>query len=196
MFRVLYVFVISDLFLTICATCPKFLSVNITDGYKEGENITQDGITFSSQNYFVENSSIYGCVCNIKNCVRKCCENDSYLNNGVCSFKNGSQDEDFVFYNLTKPYGKHVPGQFIIHGRSCESKMLQIRLDGEFYLQTNGSLYGLDLSDTYIMYSTLNYCLDYSSDEQRIQAFICISEKEADDVDNSRTIGSVHILFK
>ncbi|XP_072397066.1 G-protein coupled receptor Mth2-like isoform X14 [Diabrotica undecimpunctata] len=130
MFRVLYVFVISELFLTICATCPKFLSVNITDGYKEGENITQDGITFSSQNYFVENSNIYGCVCNIKNCVRKCCENHSYLNNGVCSFKNGSQDEDFVFYNLTQPYGKLVPDQFIIHGRSCESKMLQIRLDG------------------------------------------------------------------
>uniref|UniRef100_A0A6P7GQK9 Uncharacterized protein LOC114341713 n=1 Tax=Diabrotica virgifera virgifera TaxID=50390 RepID=A0A6P7GQK9_DIAVI len=189
MFKVLYVFVISDLFLTICATCPKSLSVNITDGYKQGENITKDGIMFSPQNYFVENSSVYGCVCNIKKCVRKCCENDSNLNNSACSSKNGSQDGDFVFYNLTQPYGRYVPDQFVIHGRSCEPKMLQIRLDGDFYLQTNGSLYGLDLSDMYTMYSPLDYCLDYSSDELGLQAFICISEKEADDFDISRIIG-------
>ncbi|XP_056629654.1 G-protein coupled receptor Mth2-like isoform X3 [Diorhabda sublineata] len=55
-------------------------SVDITDGIRSGTNITKDDITYTEKNYFVQGDSIKGCICNVKQCIRKCCDEGEVMN--------------------------------------------------------------------------------------------------------------------
>lgn len=50
------------------------VQVNISDGIRDGGNITKDGMTYTDKDYFSGSDGVVkGCVCHVKQCIRKCC---------------------------------------------------------------------------------------------------------------------------
>lgn len=46
---------------------------DITDGFKVGTAIIKDDVRYEPKNYYIENETIFGCVCEVTKCLRKCC---------------------------------------------------------------------------------------------------------------------------
>ncbi|KAK9871564.1 hypothetical protein WA026_012946 [Henosepilachna vigintioctopunctata] len=51
---------------------------DISDGHKEGSAIIKDGVRYEKQNYYSEGSVVWGCVCDVSKCIRKCCAEGQY----------------------------------------------------------------------------------------------------------------------
>ncbi|XP_074038801.1 G-protein coupled receptor Mth2 isoform X5 [Leptinotarsa decemlineata] len=157
-------------FTPIHCICPKILSVNLTNSKKIGSKITEYGVTFNKENYFVENGSTFGCICDIKKCIRKCCET------GESDCVSTDKVENYKFYNETRPIAVNANDFFFLHHDHCEVNNYKISLEKQFYLQENGFLYGFDFIADYMMFSPKEYCLDFVN--KSLTAFVCFPESE------------------
>lgn len=108
--------ILSMLFLTIVngQPCSDINSVDITNGeaFHDG-TVVKDGVTYLPKYVFAKNVSgenkTFGCLCDVKNCFRKCCPIGSVMNktSRMCQFdpefdellKNGI---DLHFFNSLK----------------------------------------------------------------------------------------------
>lgn len=187
----------------ITCICSDFLSVDITDGEKVNSTIVKYGVTFKTEQYYTKNTTTYGCICDIKTCVRKCCgtnesfvEEDDYIDEDCIP---SDVEPSYEFYDL----GERVNNShdiFFIKEKGCaNSSLLQIVLDGIFYLQSNGSLYGMDMEfseeQIWKMYNPEEYCVENvrKSNEgtNRIKAFICVPESVEEEETHFQKFGVI-----
>ncbi|XP_048524936.1 uncharacterized protein LOC125505338, partial [Dendroctonus ponderosae] len=73
------------------------VTVDISDGVVEGANITKDGVTYMPGKYFEDGTTIKGCVCQVKTCLRRCCSSNETLTESAdggtaCEASNSSVD--------------------------------------------------------------------------------------------------------
>ncbi|KAL3275855.1 hypothetical protein HHI36_020596 [Cryptolaemus montrouzieri] len=68
----------SDFFSVNACTIDNDHLYDITDGRRVGSTIIEDGVKYTSENYFTHNGRILGCVCDATKCLRKCCDDGSY----------------------------------------------------------------------------------------------------------------------
>uniref|UniRef100_A0AAR5PPD1 G-protein coupled receptors family 2 profile 2 domain-containing protein n=1 Tax=Dendroctonus ponderosae TaxID=77166 RepID=A0AAR5PPD1_DENPD len=71
--------------------------LDISDGVVEGANITKDGVTYMPGKYFEDGTTIKGCVCQVKTCLRRCCSSNETLTESAdggtaCEASNSSVD--------------------------------------------------------------------------------------------------------
>lgn len=182
------------------AYCNKLLTVDISDGTVNNSTlITKYGVHFGIKDYYNENGRILGCVCEIKNCLRKCCEYGYGMVGRDCSIS--PNNLTYTFYDLKQPILFNKTNDlFIIRNKSCEnSSYKKIFLEGKSYLQKNGSIYGFDIAsgvpEKYKMYNPEEYCLDlvYLTDENSEESwepkvFLCVEVREKEVAEHTQNI--------
>jgi hypothetical protein len=146
--------------------CPSALTVNITDGdLKSDGSIRKDGIVYNKSDYFhSEDGMILGCVCNIKFCVRKCCNPDEVMSNNTCV--KGEKNVSFDVYNGTHLSTKEKDF-YKIYNLYCENDNFQLFPNmsdpfhpDNFYIQQNGSVYIPNLIPEKPMHGPEEYCVE------------------------------------
>ncbi|KAL3275857.1 hypothetical protein HHI36_020598 [Cryptolaemus montrouzieri] len=177
--------------------CFKSLSVDITNGVKDGHEITKNGLTYNSSNYYRENGSIYGCPCNFKKCIRKCCGVDEIMINKTCTKSDVEvkipihRKTDFIHHLDMRNETHKKLDYFYIHKRCKKGARLSPDLYPEtdtFYIQEDGKFFAPD-AEIGGMLDVGNYCVDVFHDgeiDRKFAAIFC-----ADDLNTEQTIQHV-----
>lgn len=146
--------------------CPKTLARNISSGIREsGGLIKHNGIIYPKNQYFLENGTVYGCVCNVAKCARKCCPLGEKMNNRNCK---ATEDNQFNFkiFDKLKPLNKSGNFEIIFNsdcpfGRTVLFPNFSDPTGSEnFFLQENGDLYLPFIENGQTMYPPHRYCID------------------------------------
>lgn len=164
--------------------CAHVLSVDITNGTKLNDgSIMRDEIIFSPDLQFVYDDQIRGCVCNVRKCVRKCCESGMAVIDNKCKAYSGG-------FPLTI-HDKHVPLEeehdfYIIHNKKCSTggfyKLEPLLYDEDvFYLQEDGSMF-MPSDDKFLNQD--EYCVDVFFDEEMnmsVSALVCFPKEDEEE---------------
>lgn len=165
--RLVISFILIDCANTKCAT---ELSLDISDGEKVGQNfIRKNGIVYDKNNYFELDGKIFGCVCNLKTCIRKCCPIGQEIFNRTCQ-NSRRKFFDLIQQNTMQTFDTDV--YFPISSfLNCSSKKRGILPnDEELLLTQDGHLSSI------ATLNQLNYCLDYFAEFSYFTALICLSD--------------------
>ncbi|KAL3275858.1 hypothetical protein HHI36_020599 [Cryptolaemus montrouzieri] len=174
--------------------CLKSLSVNITNGVKNDDYITKDGFIYNSSNYYYENDLIYGCPCNFKKCIRKCCGVDEIMINRTCTKSDIEvkipihRNTDFIYHLDMRNETYKKLDYFYIHEMCKKGARLSPELypdTDNFYIQEDGKFFAPD-AEIGGMLDVGNYCVDVFYDEEidrKFAAIFCYV-----DVDTEQTI--------
>lgn len=149
------------------------LAVDISDGRVSSDgSVIFENVTYGPSDYFEENGVRLGCVCEVKACIRKCCQDNEYLVNKTCQPTNVSVE----FGDFYRVFGASCrkPIRLLLDPYN-ELENFTLEGDGRLYVPSNGMHYGLS-----------DYCVDYIQDEYYLKALIC-SEDES--VTSSYSIG-------
>lgn len=101
--------------------------------------------------------------CDFNRCIRKCCGASEAMVDSKCR---SSLDTKFdvAFYNIDKlQHFNNTYTVVVLPDFSCpNSNFIKIMLEGQFFVQNNGSVYGLDMrtGDQFKMYNPDEYCLE------------------------------------
>lgn len=157
--------------------CPANLTTDITNGLRNGDSIIKDNVTYSKGSYFVENGSIFGCICSARNCITKCCLRHESLSDGECIFDrrvpklmfDTYEEERFVKVKDINDFN------YVLYGDNCDNSILL----EPFYIQNDGSLYYFDNTFIGHWFNFSNYCVDWSQGngtDYQILVYVCVSD--------------------
>ncbi|GJQ83251.1 hypothetical protein Trydic_g8848 [Trypoxylus dichotomus] len=159
--------------------CSPELSVDITDSVYDSftGTRTKNNITFTQYNYFVDNGTIRGCICNVTTCVRKCCP----LKEEIGPEKACVSNED-TWRNYSDVIPNNFTYAFVPSFLVCQNKLrFQLYpLEGR-----EGEAFSIDING-HLQYKTINldaenFCLAYFSPENISGALICIKQEDNSD---------------
>lgn len=170
--------------------CPINLSVNISNGHSNGTHIfTDDGLIYPPNLYFTEAGDTFGCICNITNCIRKCCPQDEVFFGHECI------QTDLLGINFTVPVHREFEqtrfGNFhFVYNRDCNIDYYRLFPDiyeeDAFLIQENGSLF-FPSSGDYI--NQHMFCVDNFLDIDEnatstivFSAVVCFPEDQSPDI--------------
>jgi hypothetical protein len=164
--------------------CPKVLAVNISNGTRTNNNsIINNGILYGKNNYFVRNNITYGCICNLKTCVRKCCGPDEIIVNRTCARRNFKMT--FPVHEETVPVPiNFVPNYSFIHSMHCDKGKMLLKphkdYRDQFYVQANGSLF---LSYEKKIRHPEEYCIEVFDNKRfdmtkMVSVLLCITDDD------------------
>jgi G protein-coupled receptor Mth (Methuselah protein) len=174
--------------------CPKVLTIDITDGDRVEYDIIKDNIVFGEGNYFFDNGSTLGCICNIKRpCIRKCCGPNEIMIDKDCVSSNFSMT--FPTHNEDIPTNAEQDYHFV-HNKDCKNnKMLltpHFQESDKFYIQANGSIF-LPMFDDQKWRNPEDYCVEVFDNEElelnkTLSIMLCLSDEEENSVDSMHKI--------
>ena len=182
----LLLFLISIVYAQEDIPCLRQLSVNITDGEKQQDNsIIKDNVVYHTRDYYVEDNATWGCLCNIKRCIRKCCIADD-PDSQVCNRQNS--ELSISIFDETHPINDLSVQNFsFVHGKICvkDHVLIQSEPENSLYMQRNGSLY-VKFEEGENTYDLGYYC--FTMTEGTAQAFLCeyVDQAEAQEDQLSR----------
>nr|ANB32479.1 G-protein coupled receptor Mth-like 2-1 protein [Dastarcus helophoroides] len=163
--------------------CSKIVSVDITGGVKLGNGAIEfNNVTFPKSEYFEEKGRVHGCVCNIRNCVRKCCGEDEIMVNRTCKKGTGNL---IPIYKQTEPLNmthKDVPFHFIY--KRCRGYRLRANQE-KFFLQYDGTVHIPLISDEFWKPET--YCFETFIDKRmnnQTTVILCEETEEEERLQN------------
>ncbi|XP_015840171.1 G-protein coupled receptor Mth2 isoform X2 [Tribolium castaneum] len=164
--------------------CLENFAVNITDGEHNNGVIQKDGINYTTRDFYTEGDSIFGCVCNIKPCVRKCCGPNEIVTDG-CT--NANYTFTFDIYNGTTLTPITESDFYVLHNLECDYGHFRLIPNFDdpswvdnFYVQLNGSLYAPFVDEKKTVYGIDEYCLETfnEGDGNIFSAVICLANTE------------------
>lgn len=159
------------------------MRVDLNDGLKRPNGIFKDNILYDENNFFYENGTLWGCICNVRKCIRKCCGPDQELLNKTCT--NTDQRFQYKFYNVASRIENVKQEDFhIIFSRACPTNHVRIKLKAVF-LQEDGTLFVQNFG---IKYSANKYCIDTFNKET--SAYLCEFYDEQISADHQAMIGT------
>lgn len=127
---------------------------------------------YKEEDRFWENGTLWGCICNVKTCIRKCCENGESLFGNLCFNANSSISVDHLKdlgYKLKN--GDHM----VYSDLHCDAtrNFYKIFFD-KFDFHPNGTIY---ISEIDTNYDVENYCMDkiklINKRDERLGVFVC-----------------------
>lgn len=152
-------------------TCPLGIRVNITDGKRYGNNIVKDVDVYTPNDYFIENGTVYGCICSAKKCISKCCAEGTMMTMKGCT----ERKREFILnvYRETSVIG--LSDFHLSTGLKCKKRHAlfpKSNPNDSFFIQPDGRLF-IPHRDRY-MENDL-YCVDYLQEDssETIIAFVC-----------------------
>lgn len=174
--------------------CSKTLTIDISNGNKLDDGLIQhENITFNRHHYFFDKEKILGCICNIKKCIRKCCNTDEIYSSNICIDR---KDEifNFTFFNGIEPSNDNINDFVIIFGSQCPGRhyyLITPDSSDDIFLQENGSLINKAWEN---IYSVDKYCVDLFNNE--MSALICESDEFEEDAVKLKINGSGEYFIK
>lgn len=175
--------------------CVKSLSLNLSDGQRINSTIVKGGLVFEEKNYYHENNTVFGCICSVRTCIKKCCNgvNEFSIKNN-CNFS--EVDPSYKLYDLDRPVPVHKKDFYFVYEPICMSTNSKGLMLPEvlFYIQRNGSLY---IFSQNLMIPPDEYCVDTFDGE--IKALYCQKEvlldKEREVSRIVKVIGNSNYIF-
>ncbi|XP_050514672.1 G-protein coupled receptor Mth2-like isoform X6 [Diabrotica virgifera virgifera] len=171
-------------FIVICSVssfenhpCSKSLSIDITTGTRSGNKYIFENMTFEKNQYFMEGGIIWGCICQVRNCIRRCCSENSELNYPALGCVKKDLKPLFKFYNNSEVYlTSDSSDYFVVSGHPCVSndQIFSHEID-DYFIQKNGSLYS-SVSNT--SHSIYTYCLVHKL------GLVCLNTSESNTQSN------------
>ncbi|KAK9871561.1 hypothetical protein WA026_012942 [Henosepilachna vigintioctopunctata] len=173
--------------------CNSSLSVDITNGEKIDGKILKNRVSYNASNYFEMNGMIYGCPCNFKTCITKCCEMGEVMINRTCTKSNLKmkipihRKYDFLHHIHVENDTFNKEDYFFIQNRCKSSVQLDPNIYPEtdkFFVQENGSLYTPDFEMGTPKFSE-RYCVDIFQDESidgKLLALLCVPDDMNKDI--------------
>ncbi|XP_022917468.2 G-protein coupled receptor Mth2-like isoform X2 [Onthophagus taurus] len=167
------------------------MSTNLT-------NISYQGFTYSEDKYFQlddDNTTIYGCVCLVKTCVKKCCPEGEMFINDSCGLSDDLvKSLDPEIYGGTEVINVTDTSKHIITVNfSCENRY-RYMLDpitypeyDSFYLQVDGSLYLPGIQENV----TADFCFEFINGSDDIWVIRCGYADEEYQSFNETIIGMI-----
>lgn len=141
------------------------MGVNITNWELRENNFFND--SYDNNNDFYYSKTLNGSICNIKKCIRICCELNDNVFNKTCV--HSSSTSGYKFHKGTILSENVVITDFnILFGKTCPKNHLLIKSRHSFFLQEDGTLFVPNFNK---IYNFEEYCLNTSSDE--IAARLC-----------------------
>lgn len=149
--------------------CEINRTIKISSGDRlDDSTIQYNGITYDPSNYFENEGEIYGCPCNLKQCIRKCCDDNQYIDtNKTCSPINGINIEkhlqevtesDITTYAILT--GKCNGPSFLVDPGNSSEDSFAISATGEL-------IWAEQLIDVD------HYCIDYIRSTDVLKALVC-----------------------
>ncbi|XP_018567317.1 G-protein coupled receptor Mth2-like isoform X4 [Anoplophora glabripennis] len=163
-YRALYLltFLVTAVFSQQDRPCYQHLTEDITNGQRLPSGaILKNNVTYDSDNYYTDNGRVWGCICNINNCVQYCCDVDEVFVNKTCIQEKSHSELNISVYEEKKRLRDFSLREFsLIKSLSCPK--LHERIAAEkgdlIYIQENGSLYYVS-GEYEAMYDPGHYCL-------------------------------------
>lgn len=180
--------------------CVMELSINITDGEFNGSSIIKNEIVYDSKNYFQVDNVIYGCICNIKPCIRKCCGQHKIMEGRRCKPSNSTQR--FPVYDRTSFSNYSGTDFYFIYGTKCKTNRTLLlphkKEEDKFYLQRDGSLF-LPFADRKFL-KPHEYCIDifdneYFQMDYLLSAILCLDKNVTIEVPSAVFISTGMIIY-
>ncbi|KAG7211135.1 hypothetical protein KM043_010460 [Ampulex compressa] len=150
-------------------------------GFENG-SLLHEGLVYPPDLHWIADGSIRGCVCRLRACLRKCCEDREILGEGdrpecVELPEGGSPPDLRLEEDQLGPEIRHV-GQLrerflLLNDKTCPGMSYILEPedyeDDEFVLQANGTL----LSAGAVL-PQWAYCLDWQESSRRIAVLVCV----------------------
>lgn len=163
-------------------TCKYNVSVDITDGFKYDDGtdiIIKDNINYVPRYYYRLDDRIYGCVCNVKICIRKCCQINMINLDNSCVVSNDTlrirtyRKEDFIEEKTID-----IDNYYLLNTKFCPQQKYLLDPDNfydQFLIQTDGKLYLKNVDDTTNYVLPIDYCIDTfkRNNKTRLNAKLC-----------------------
>lgn len=159
--------------------CSLNAIANITDGLPKKDTIVKDGSIYTKNDYFQIDADIFGCICNVKKCVRKCCaENETFFRGNCTATEHVSEFVIDVFQMTTlKGKGNFSYGYTLpctknrgFYPNYNPSEQFFVQEDGQIYLLERNKFIGKD-----------RYCVDLYRDivnsTGELIAYVCFDEE-------------------
>ncbi|XP_072397056.1 G-protein coupled receptor Mth2-like isoform X6 [Diabrotica undecimpunctata] len=150
--------------------CPMYLAVNITDGIKENYFIKKDGLNYNVTDYMMVGNEVWGCICNLRTCIRKCCGRNQSLVRNNCEEGPLSDFNLSIFDRMTKISKKKLDDFHVVYGQKCPDGYIMVKSDLDIFVQNNGTVYYAE-DDYENVYDIENYCVENFSGE--FSALLC-----------------------
>nr|XP_022917476.1 G-protein coupled receptor Mth2-like isoform X9 [Onthophagus taurus] len=153
--------------------CNVNVSVDITNSeHLHNEDRLYNNITFNPKTYFedVKTGRIYGCLCDFKKCVRKCCGVDEILNvkTKICEF-NESYSDILQILNHFEYFQTEV--HIIPKTLLCKNgKQRRILPSKDVVFTPDGKLLYKNIA-----IDIENYCLEYIKSADKPDALLCLN---------------------
>lgn len=139
--------------------------VDITNGTREGTTIVQNGVKYTPENYFELGGNIKGCICNVKQCLRRCCTDGQALD--LKTKRCVATDNEGIFPEFSVYSIINVP-----ENKICDEIEDKIKLD-DFTIDPHSHLIWEDLT-----VSMDNFCLAVSPIKNETYAIVCVVNEE------------------
>lgn len=182
-------------------------TLSSNNGVLNDSNIHTNNVQLEKNNY-IENGKIhFSDICKNKKCVRKCCGEGQGMYETECG-RTINKEVHYKFYsgkNLDTSY--NMSDILFLYNVPCKSSSyIKIMLQGKFYLQTNGSVFGIEPASEdepkYKMYSRDDYCVEnfltnIVNDVKtwELKVFICVDPtEEVIQVQQSDSIGNLFLF--
>ncbi|KZC04727.1 G-protein coupled receptor Mth2 [Dufourea novaeangliae] len=153
----------------------------------ENESLLHNQLVFPKGSYRVHGNEIYGCVCNLRACLKKCCRRDEMLGAGdrpSCKklpnrLQLGSPDLVLERAQLAPEiHGINGIGDLfvLVEDMACPDNSVRYMLEPEryeedaFVLERNGTL-----RTSTSKFPAWSYCLDWKESFERIVVLVCLS---------------------
>ncbi|CAH1099151.1 unnamed protein product [Psylliodes chrysocephalus] len=173
------------------------LTIDLSNASVHSNNVFKlDSVIYNQSNYYIEDSGKKkGCLCNIKNCIRKCCGRNSFMNDTKDdNFCENSANVNFsldVYHETEKKYHGNLNNFTMLFGYDCPENLHSFRVDSsdQIFIQENGTLY---YADWMALYNLDSYCVDFFQDNE-LSAMVC--EPYDEEADTQRTVNSIGLLI-
>lgn len=172
-YRYLFALYTSHLFTscTGCQTTSKEL-IEITNGTKFNDTIIYKDITFTAENYFENDGKVYGCICDVKTCLPKCCKQGKRQINGRC--KPFNSNLTLTVYKGTEKSEMDMNNFYFVKTKMmCNGPRVMLTPNIKYYVQENGDLH-TSMGD-YTNRST--FCLEGTNTSEIVVA-VCAKPEE------------------
>lgn len=150
-------------------------TIDISDGEKIGSDIIKDGVTFSENDYFQNETRIIGCVCKVKKCISRCCLTNEYLieidEDNISCQQNDSSAIDLAD-DLNKVIDQNMSLYHIISvpdRQICiEKGEYKIFVDSDVKIDSSGSLFWDETTYAFDKFCAANL-------NSHLGAFVCVT---------------------
>lgn len=172
----------------VSTSCPTEINntVDISSGSINNDIITYKNIDFTSDIYFYYQNRTYGCVCDIKTCLPKCCGEGQIIFDRDCI--DSDKEFDITLYIETEASNLSM-NNFYLLPTSLKGDSI-LRVTEEYFIEEDGHLHTSFKTFT----DPTTYCFEGDENSDLI-IYVYLEEDTDEDIMITTRLGRVSILF-